>query len=442
MEPSRKKQLTNPIDRRYVLHALAIAGMTGLVGCLSDDANGDDADNTPADDTADGGDADDPDGTPADDSDISDDDTTTDDGDESDNTAEPETAEVTVTVMDDSDTPIKGVSLTVIPDSGGDDDANGELMGETDADGVYTDAIEKAKYTIEAAHPDFETRVKEYVHDGPGEMTFDLEVEGETETIEMTVTVVDGDGGPVEGATVEIIPEISDVPVEEGETDSNGVLSGTVSKGGHAIGVDHSEYEYHREWYVADDLPEVTIELEETENGDNGDDPSFVITVIDEDGKPIEGASIDLQPYTEEGVPAEGETDAEGVYTAPLDEVHYTIHVTHLEYEEYGEVIDPARNDDRTVELEDKHDSFDMTVTVVGSDDEPIEGATVRFVGWEDDPVYDSVPTGETDTEGIVTETLSEDTYFLEVDHDEYQLTNSEYDHNEPSEVTIELEEI
>jgi protocatechuate 3,4-dioxygenase beta subunit len=373
--PAPSTDRRNRIDRRCLLQALAIASVTGLAGCFdgdddnasddpADDSSDDtadddgdpgdeDADNTPADHTADDGGDDDS----TDDSGDSDDDTTADDDSddddtgEADDTAEPETAEITVTVIDDADTPIEDVSLTFVPDSEGTDDS-GELTGETDADGTYTDTIEQGEYTIEAVHPDFEMGEEEYVHDGPGEITVGLKLEGGGETTEMTVTVVD------------------------------------------------------------------------------------------EDGEPVEGAAVDLQPYDEPGEPAEGETDADGTYSASLDEVLYTIYVTHPDYEAHERVINLPRDAEITVELEAERDSWELTVRVLDPNENPVEGATVRFVGSEDDPEYDSVPTGETDADGVLAETLREDTYFLEVDHDEYGSAGVEHDHDEPSEVTIELEEL
>lgn len=363
--------------------------------------------------------------------------------------SDPEATELTVVVIDDADNPIEGASLTLIPHLEGVDAPDHPMEhGETDADGIYTAVLEHYDYTIEVEHPDYESGVVEHTHDGPREVTIALKVTGDstttdttdtfdtTDTSDVSITVVDTAGDPIEDASVRLIPEISDRPITEGETDAEGIYTESIVEQVYMLEIDHAEYEHYRRVYIHEERTETTIELANTAG-----DPSFTLTVIDEGGTPVEGATVALQPYVEDGTEADGKTNADGFYTAALDEISYTLYVRHPDYEEDGRVITLPRDNDLTIELEPLRERADLTVNVVDSDTTPIEGALVRLVGSEDDPVYDSVPSGETDTEGRFTETVREDTYFIEVSHDEYGDTEVSHEHVGSTEITVVLED-
>lgn len=366
--------------------------------------------------------------------------------------SDPETTELTVAVIDDADNSIEGATLTLIPHLEGVDAPDHPMEhGETDADGIYTAALEHYDYTIEVEHPDYESGVVEHTHDGSSEVTIALKLASNstttdtsdtsdttdmTDTSDVSITIVDTAGDPIEGASVRLIPEISDRPITEGDTDAEGIYTESIVEQVYMLEIDHAEYEHYRQVYIHEERTEMTIELATTAG-----DPSFTLTVFDEEGTPIEGAAVALQPYVEDGTAADGETNTDGIYTAALDEISYTLYVRHPDYEEDGRVITLPRDADLTIELEPLRERADLTVSVVDSDTTPIEGALVRLVGSEDDPVYDSVPSGETDAEGSFTETVREDTYFIEVSHDEYERTEVSHEHIGSSDITVVLEE-
>ncbi|TYL37306.1 hypothetical protein CV102_16900 [Natronococcus pandeyae] len=470
--------------RRRTLRILATAGLAGVAGCTgtleeidsgdddeSDDADGEDIDsNERRDDGSNDSDQNDVSEEQDDETDDigNEDDSTTDDepsdtesgeqdtddaptiddessDDEADETedagqdrSDPETAELTVRVIDDADNPVDGASLTLVPHLEEVEAPDHPIEhGETDVDGVYTDVLEHHVYTIEVEHPDYEFRVGEYTHDGPGEVTVPLKLVGDPDTTDassVSITVVDAEDTPIEGAAVSLIPYVSDLPIIEGETDGDGVYTETIEERVYMLEVAHPDHGDYRREYIHNGPDEITITLEA-----GAGEPSITVTVTDEDGVPIEGATVELQAYVEEGEGASGETNVDGVFTASLDEIDYTIHVEHPDYEPEGWVINIPRDTQLTIELEPFRERADLTVTVVDSETDPIEGALVRLIGPDDDPVYDSIATGETDAEGVFTETVREDTYFIEVSHDDYERTEVTHEHVGPSETTVVL---
>lgn len=107
---------------------------------------------------------------------------------------------------------------------------------------------------------------------------------------------------------------------------------------------------------------------------------------------------------------------------------------------------DDARDDDNTSEDDQNGTSDDtepdtppLTLTVVDTDGDPIEGATVAGQG---EPHEADIPLefgGKTDADGLYTDVIYENEYTIDIDHPDYNATTVEHPHDGESNVTVEL---
>ena len=161
----------------------------------------------------------------------------------------------------------------------------------------------------------------------------------EPETALLSLTVVGPAGEPLEGVTVTGQGEEheADIPLEfEGETDEDGTYTDEIYENEYTIELEHPDYETETVEHDHDGEQELTVELEPAEDGDAPDTSVVTLTVVDEDGEPIEGASVYGEGEEHEAdIPLEfeGETDEDGQYVDEIYENEYTIHVDHPEYE-------------------------------------------------------------------------------------------------------------
>ncbi|WP_255168058.1 carboxypeptidase-like regulatory domain-containing protein [Natrononativus amylolyticus] len=240
-------------------------------GVDEDDASEEEEDETDEDDGGGGedadGESDDSEGDAPDDGDEADDatDDGADDSDDGADVSEPDTSLLELTVVDPVGNPIENVSVSGEGEPH-EADIPLEFSGETDANGQYTDEIYENEYEIELDHPDYEAETIEHDHDGAHELTVELESDGAPEAALMTLTVVDSDGEPIEGASVsgEGEPLDADVPLEfSGETDDDGQYTDVIYENEYTIEIDHPDYESLTGSYTHDGEQEVVAELEE-----------------------------------------------------------------------------------------------------------------------------------------------------------------------------------
>jgi len=147
---------------------------------------------------------------------------------------------------------------------------------------------------------------------------------------EVTISVENIDGDPVENAEVEIIKEgglfSDDEIVEEGSTDSSGDFVSHLSDGEHLVLVEH------------DDIGQVSEEIH-VEDGGNKDitlTHDLVLVVEDSDGYAVSEADIEIVEegaFTSDRVIRYGVTDESGEYTQNfIDESRLNIEISHPDY--------------------------------------------------------------------------------------------------------------
>lgn len=168
---------------------------------------------------------------------------------------------------------------------------------------------------------------------------------------------------------------------------------------------------------------------------------ALTIGVVGPSGELIAGASITGERASN-GTEFEGETGDGGTYTVEIPEGIYTIEVDHPAYE--ARTVEYAHEGEREVGIELEAGEGTPAVSglrlvVTDTDGERIEGASVRGEG---EPVEAEVPlafSGETDADGEYEDRLYETEYVIDLDHPDYQARTIEYDHDGPTELTVEL---
>lgn len=366
-------------DRRRFL-ALT-GGITVLAGCAAeeiDDAEeSDDVDDT--DESDDGNDTDDEvdegDGLETDNDAVTNDSETEDaEGDEGDNEESDGEGEGEGDDQDETD-------------DEGDDTVDDEEREGEDANGDETDdAGESEDETDEGGADSDET--DDTTDEGDDE-TSDDEPE-EPPLSDISIRVVDPEGGPIEGATVtgEGEPHEADIPLEfEGETGSSGHHDNTIYQNSYVIEIDHPDYESTSIDLTHEGETETTVELEPL--AEEPPTSEITIRVTDPEGNPIEGADIVGQGESHPAdIPLEfdGETDEDGVLSTPIYENDYMIEISHPDYE--------------PTTIEHTHDD-ETEVTVEIEEDEPdpddYENEILNDTPFEVGDIEIGIPEGSTD---------------------------------------------
>jgi gliding motility-associated-like protein len=303
-----------------------------------------------------------------------------------------ETHTITITVLDENGDPIAGAIVTI----------NGETY-TTDENGQVTVTLPDGTYNY--------TVVADGYHNNGGTITVNGEDVEETvnmvpetePTYTITITVVDENGDPIEGATV----TINGVTYT---TDENGQVTVTLPDGTYNYTVVADGYHNNGGTITVDgeDVDETITMITETH--------TITITVLDENGDPIEGAivTIDGEEYV---------TDENGQVTIELPDGEYDYTVTANGYEDFtGTITVDGENVDETITM--ITETHTITITVVDENGDPIEGAIVTIDGED----Y------TTDENGQVTVTLPDGTYNYTVVAEGY--------HNNGGTITVDGEDV
>lgn len=268
--------------------------------------------------------------------------------------AEPGQSLLTLTVVDEDDEPIEGVTVEGLGEPH-EADIPLEFSGETDENGQYTDVIYENEYTIDLDHEAYNATTVEHTHDGEREVTVTLEFEGE-ETGELAFEVLEtAHGGPAEG--VEIAgereePGVDGEPVTfTAETDDDGMAVVDAPYGTYDVTLDGERYESlegqveHRETegWTPPALFEINPVLPEH---------NFTVNVVDEDGEPVNGVDVEgtNEPYYADQNESFEVTGVDGSTTiTTLSEGMVTVTVTPTETDHEPETVGVSLRQDEEI---------------------------------------------------------------------------------------------
>ena len=168
--------------------------------------------------------------------------------------------------------------------------------------------------------------------DPDGNMVVSTTGSGDEPEWMLTITVVDEDNEPVEGANVTVVTSAGGEEVASGETDSDGMVTFDVESSEYDVIVNHDDVTGPAATPVTVDGAdaEVSVTLDMTDDRATG-----IVRVIDQNGDPVEGEPVTLWPpgAVEEEATETRETNADGEVVIelaagePEDVVMYTIEV-------------------------------------------------------------------------------------------------------------------
>ncbi|WP_336342594.1 carboxypeptidase-like regulatory domain-containing protein [Halalkalicoccus ordinarius] len=328
----------------------------------------------------------------------------TDQGNEYEDTVEETERTLKVTVVDEDGDPIEGASVHAT----GPVLSNGvahEPAGETNVDGIATLTAYDGEYGVEAQHDGTTTDEKTVIVDGDTEATITIDTSPDEdsgkETHPLTVTVLNPDGDPVEGLSVDLTTYNEGEPVATATTDENGQVTFEVEPGDYELVPDVSDSEYTDNGThpvaVTEDT-EYTMKLvsppgDDGGDGDAGDDDApygtLTATVEDSDGETVEGVEVI-------GIGPEGEihsatTDANGQATFDLSDGKYTYYVSTdgTEYADSSEEEITMDGSDQSITLTVQADNDDetntLTVNLANDDVDGVEIEVWRAVSGDGD---------------------------------------------------------
>ena len=360
----------------------------------SDDSkHGDDKDGQKDSDTSDGSDGD--------------------DGGDGDNTTdEPETSTLTVTVTDHTGDPVTNETVHIVTYSGGANVAS----GTTDENGEVQFELEDGDYEVGVSAPDkglLQPSDNRLVTIDGEDVDYTVELQPAGGTNELTVTVENHNGEPVENASVSVATADGGEEVASGTTDADGIVTFDVEDGEYDISADHEEARGGTVSRIAvDGDTEDTLTLDTSEGLATG-----IVKVVDQNGDPVEGEEVTLWPpgAVDEEATETRETDENGEVRIellagdPSDVVMFDVEVRG-QIQTLAIMADAYTGVQEVVfEVDDSEPETTITVDVVDDETgEPIDGGEISiiFPGWGygfSAPVENGTATFETSDEGIPT---------------------------------------
>lgn len=277
-----------------------------------------------------------------------------------------------------------GVEVTVERENYG-----GEtITGTTGDDGTVTFETIPGDHTISAEG--YETEEVTVPGDFEPESVVLEPVDDGRDTRTLTVRVVDPNDEPVVGETVHVVTYSGGADVANGETDEDGEVRFEVEDGDYEIAVsapDKGLSQPSDDRLVTVDGEDTTRTIQLVSTGVEETERTLTVNVVDQDGEPIEGASIHATgPVLSNGVAHEpaGETNADGVATLTAYDGEYGLEVQHGD-EIVQQDVTVDGDTETTVELppDEPTDGEENTATgivrVVDDDGEPIAGERVTL---------------------------------------------------------------
>jgi len=177
--------------------------------------------------------------------------------------------------------------------------------------------------------------------------------------------------------------EITDWPYEEEFVNGTEVELEAVS----AFGYEFDEWMVDGETY---DSAMITIEMDENKTAQahfvEAETHEVTFEIEDEDGEPIEGATVELESHETEEVEYSGDTDANGELVFDVVEGEYDYTITHDDYDDETGTIDVEAEVTETVTMSETLVTY--TLSVENWDIDGVEEITVEGTTITDDP-YD-----------------------------------------------------
>ncbi|MBS3781948.1 MAG: carboxypeptidase regulatory-like domain-containing protein [Candidatus Thermoplasmatota archaeon] len=302
---------------------------------------------------------------------------------------------------------------------------------------------------------DYDTEYEWYVHvyedatDGGDE-----DIYNESATWTFSTDEIITERTPTDGAEVDLDPELNvtvqhpegnDLNVtfygnETGETLEE-IYNETVESGEYATFVwDNRDFDTTYDWKVVVEENQTDEQLKESNVWNFTTEPEVLykltFTVMDEEGDPIEGATVTVSNETL-GPDYTNTTNDTGVAVVEdVEEGDYTYTVTKEGYEDATAEITVDGDDDITVTMTEK--VYDLTFTINDEEGDPIEGATVTVANETLNLDY----TNTTDDTGVaVVEDVEEGDYTYTVSKEGYKDATDEITADEDKMVTAHLEE-
>lgn len=246
-----------------------------------------------------------------------------------------------------TDTETKSTNGDGVDESGESDEADVDTGAEANGE---TDDVESDG---EDAESDANGDEQEGADPDGSDDADDVGENGE-ETHTLTVFVVDHDGDPVDNATVEV--ETTNRTAAQ-DVDENGEATFQVENGEYAVSADADGYEdATADVEIAGDDEVLELALEgEPADGDATDEDEHLLTVIveNDDGDPIEGATVELEgvnPFGLFGYDEKAETDEDGEATFAVEDGEYELSAEADGYEDVTADVEIA-GDDETIVL-------------------------------------------------------------------------------------------
>lgn len=226
----------------------------------------------------------------------------------------------------------------------------------------------------------------------------------------ISITVTSAENSPLEGASVKLVKKPGDVSLSEAPgalTDANGVVSGSLEEGfgEYDLMVSLQGYKPQRGMVTFDETNlSHTVRLETL--------PEFSITAVNSAGELLPGVAVRMTTKAnEENLELGGvvETNAEGMYAQPLDESIYGQYVYLANLDGYepkrGDFVVDEANHSLTITLEALSG---ISITVTCTENNPLEGASVKLVKKPGDVTLSEASVSMTDANGVISGILPE----------------------------------
>lgn len=319
-----------------------------------------------------------------------------------------------VIVVDQNGDPVEGEPVILSPP--GTVDEEGKITEHTNEDGEVIielsagDPSDAVMYGVEVRDQEKTLAIMADAYTGVQEAKFEVDTTEVEETERtLTVTVVDQNGDPLEGAEIRgrgPILSNGDDHHASGETNATGVATMTAYDGEYDLKVEYGGT-VTEDGVTVDGDTETTVEVE-TDPDPSGETHELTVSVETPDGEPAKNIPVEVVTH-EGGEPvATGTTGENGNAVFSLEDGGYEIlvDVSDTPYTHYGTFLVGIDGEDKTYPIPlsptpgGPADTRELKVTVTDPNGDPVEGASVSIVTYDGGA---DVASGMTNSDGVAT---------------------------------------